>query len=31
MTSFLKIGELNGTRIIKLHISEVIKVNIKYD
>lgn len=31
MTSYLTIDEINGTRIIKIYISEMIKLSIKYE
>lgn len=31
MTSYLKIDKINGTRIIKIYISEMIKLSIKYE
>lgn len=31
MTSYLMINEINDTRIIKIYISEMIKLSIKYE
>lgn len=31
MTSYLMIDEINETRIIKIYISEMIKLSIKYE
>lgn len=31
MTSYLQIDEINGTRIIKIYISKMIKLSINYE